>query len=602
MTTALDRLLTGYYNSNPVDPATNPGGMGLGGHVVNLPALLQDMGVVAGDLNAAVLDAAAVSSAAAVIADQLAQVTALAGPVIAGLATHGMPARAQVADLTALARSGWFYATAVATGRPAGEDGGFVWAVSDGAADNGAQIFTGETTGKTYTRRRVAGAWAAWVELTTADTVIDTAFGAENVLASAATVDLGAAGSRLVEITGAAAITSFGASAEATNPHYLVRFAGSLTLTHHATDLILPGGRSIVTAAGDQAILQYLGAGDWRCAVYMRASGEALVAAGYGAETVLASAATVDLGTAAAQAVLITGGTAITSFGAGASVARPIYRLRFGGALTLTHGADLALPGAANIATAAGDAAVALYLGAGAWRVVGYQRADGKAPATALASVATAKAGAAADLAVTPAGLAGTVQSSCMTYAGDTDAAADVLVVDLVPAIAALVVGMTLTFKVSSTNAGSVGLNLNGLGEVSIKRHGRLLKAGELRDGQIYQVTYDGSFWQLISPSEAVIRASAYITQAVAGTLVGSSPYFTLTRQSAGNYTINLTDAVASIADWGAAIMVGVAASNVVMAANEKTKTSAAMTLQVRNGGNNLDDPSSFDITVWVKP
>lgn len=106
--------------------------------------------------------------------------------------------------------------------------------------------------------------------------------------------------------------------------------------------------------------------------------------------TSIASATTTDLGTVATHNVNITGNTTITSFGATASVAYPIYYLTFSGVTTLTYnqttcstvGNCIGLPGSANITTAAGDTAVAQYLGAGSggggnWVIGSYQRASG---------------------------------------------------------------------------------------------------------------------------------------------------------------------------------------------------------------------------------
>ena len=58
-------------------------------------------------------------------------------------------------------------------------------------------------------------------------------------VASAATVDLGAAGSNNITITGTTPITSLGVVAAGAKR--LVVFAGSLVLTHNAASLILPG-------------------------------------------------------------------------------------------------------------------------------------------------------------------------------------------------------------------------------------------------------------------------------------------------------------------------------------------------------------------------
>lgn len=106
-------------------------------------------------------------------------------------------------------------------------------------------------------------------------------------------------------------------------------------------------------------------------------AGDALALAGAldeAAIVTLASAATVAIGSAQANTIQISGTTTITSFDTVASGA--VRRLVFSGALTLTHNATkLILPGAANITTAAGDAATFVSLGGGNWRCVGYQLA-----------------------------------------------------------------------------------------------------------------------------------------------------------------------------------------------------------------------------------
>lgn len=69
----------------------------------------------------------------------------------------------------------------------------------------------------------------------------------------------------------------------------------------------------------------------------------------------IASATTTNLDTATGNVVDVTGTTTIT----GITLSQGRWRLvRFTGALTLTHGSSLVLPGAANITTAAGDWAI----------------------------------------------------------------------------------------------------------------------------------------------------------------------------------------------------------------------------------------------------
>lgn len=96
---------------------------------------------------------------------------------------------------------------------------------------------------------------------------------------------------------------------------------------------------------------------------------------GNSATVSIASATTTDIGAANSLSVEITETNTITSFGTTYSGPRFI---RFAGILTLTHGASLSLPGAANITTAAGDTCIAVpNLAANGWALIGYQRASG---------------------------------------------------------------------------------------------------------------------------------------------------------------------------------------------------------------------------------
>jgi hypothetical protein len=72
------------------------------------------------------------------------------------------------------------------------------------------------------------------------------------------------------DITGTTAITSM--SAVGVGTVIELQFDAILTLTHHATDLVLPGGANIVTAAGDVGTFIEYATGDWRCIAYTRAS------------------------------------------------------------------------------------------------------------------------------------------------------------------------------------------------------------------------------------------------------------------------------------------------------------------------------------------
>tara|TARA_R110002126_G_scaffold53235_3_gene144153 strand:+ start:8092 stop:9948 length:1857 start_codon:yes stop_codon:yes gene_type:complete len=77
------------------------------------------------------------------------------------------------------------------------------------------------------------------------------------------------------DVTGTATITSFNATGGA-GTQVKLHFDGACTLTHNS-DLILPGGANIVTAAGDEADFIEFAAGDYRCTSYTKASGLAVI-------------------------------------------------------------------------------------------------------------------------------------------------------------------------------------------------------------------------------------------------------------------------------------------------------------------------------------
>lgn len=101
---------------------------------------------------------------------------------------------------------------------------------------------------------------------------------------------------------------------------------------------------------------------------------EARAALGFKRGADIASAATINLSTATGDLVDVTGTTTITAITLADGEERTV---RFTGSLTLTHGASLALPGAANITTAAGDFAVFRGYALGVVRCVWYTRASG---------------------------------------------------------------------------------------------------------------------------------------------------------------------------------------------------------------------------------
>lgn len=95
-------------------------------------------------------------------------------------------------------------------------------------------------------------------------------------LPAATTVDLCSTPRSSVTITGTVPITAFGGSCVQQGVLKVLNFTGNATLTYNATSLVLPGVGNVTTAAGDTAIAQYLGSGNWRVISYQPASGSAV--------------------------------------------------------------------------------------------------------------------------------------------------------------------------------------------------------------------------------------------------------------------------------------------------------------------------------------
>jgi len=122
---------------------------------------------------------------------------------------------------------------------------------------------------------------ASWVQLTaslsyplTHTGLIE---GAESAgIASAATIDLSGADGNRVPISGSTGpVTSLGTLTAGTV--MVLEFAGTPTLTHHATQLQLPNDTNIVVEAGDIMVVKSDGANAWTCVHYQRASGQPLI-------------------------------------------------------------------------------------------------------------------------------------------------------------------------------------------------------------------------------------------------------------------------------------------------------------------------------------
>jgi hypothetical protein len=92
-------------------------------------------------------------------------------------------------------------------------------------------------------------------------------------------------------------------------------------------------------------------------------------------------------------------------------------------------------------------------------------------------------------------------QLAAVVYAADS-VGTDAYAVTLSPAPGACAAGMTLRFKAGTANTGAATLNVNALGAITIKkRYNQDLATGDILANQIVEVVYDGTNFQLVSPT-----------------------------------------------------------------------------------------------------
>lgn len=95
-----------------------------------------------------------------------------------------------------------------------------------------------------------------------------------------------------------------------------------------------------------------------------------------------------------------------------------------------------------------------------------------------------------------------------LPYAADAGSD-DTYVVTLSPVPASYTAGMTVRFKANTANTGAATLNVNGLGAKTIVKSKDLtLHTGDIKAGQIVDVIYDGTNFQLLSPVTNVYKAT----------------------------------------------------------------------------------------------
>lgn len=97
-------------------------------------------------------------------------------------------------------------------------------------------------------------------------------------------------------------------------------------------------------------------------------------------------------------------------------------------------------------------------------------------------------------------------QTGSMTFAADAQAS-DTYVITLAPVPSAYTTGMVVSFSANTANTGAATLNVNSLGAKTIKKLGSEdLDTGDIKAGQMVEVQYDGTNFQLISKASKTLK------------------------------------------------------------------------------------------------
>ena len=103
----------------------------------------------------------------------------------------------------------------------------------------------------------------------------------------------------------------------------------------------------------------------------------------------------------------------------------------------------------------------------------------------------------------------GQLQDSTPQWLGNSSGT-NTVTASATPAIAAYAAGQSFKFKAGGTNTGAVTLNLNSLGAKAVQKRGAALVAGDVTANNVVEAVYDGTQFQLISPT-AVEAASTTV-------------------------------------------------------------------------------------------
>ncbi len=107
--------------------------------------------------------------------------------------------------------------------------------------------------------------------------------------------------------------------------------------------------------------------------------------------------------------------------------------------------------------------------------------------------------------------------------------------------------GEKFSFKATATNTGATTVNVSGLGAKNIYKQSATgpiaLIGGEIQNGAIVEIEYDGTEFQAVSPL-AASGLAAWASVNSSGTVLAGNNVASVTHGGTGSYTVNFTNAL----------------------------------------------------------
>lgn len=130
----------------------------------------------------------------------------------------------------------------------------------------------------------------------------------------------------------------------------------------------------------------------------------------------------------------------------------------------------------------------------------------------------------AAATALTDAARLSQIQSGAILYGGAATGT-DTITFSLTPSLTAYAAGQRFTFKAAGDNTGAVTVNINSVGAKDLKMpDGSALAAGYIKSGQMVDILYDGTNFQITSPFKKAVPLNVQVlTTLGAGTYTPTS-------------------------------------------------------------------------------